>query len=380
MIPAADWALIAALTAGCALAGLVVGSFLLRAAERRSMTLHLVLASAAALVTVAAAVVLTTERMFLSGHDSAVVLVVIALSSPAAVGVATLLGMALRRAGQDLVRAAEHVGEDGYLTPATPPTSELRALGAAIDDAHRRLAAAHARDAMVERSRRELVAGISHDLRTPLAGMRAMIESLEDGLASDPDTVARYHRQLCVEVDRLAAMVSDLFELSRVQGPLKLQLERVGAQHLLDEALASADPVARAKGVRLVAVNGTVVPVEVDAAELGRALRNLLLNAIRHTPADGTISVSAEPDGTYVSLAVSDACGGIPDDDLHRVFDIAFRGGDARTTGPDQGAGLGLAIARGIVEAHDGDIRVDNHGAGCRFEIRLPLALDAQPG
>ena len=120
-----------------------------------------------------------------------------------------------------------------------------------------------------------------------------------------------------------------------------------------------------------------LLPVSVDTTELGRVLRNLLVNAIRHTPHDGTIHVTTEPGDGHVTLAVSDSCGGIPADELDRVFDTAFRGGDAaRTTTPHLRAGLGLAIARGIVEAHRGVISVANHGPGCRFEVRLPLAGD----
>jgi len=378
MIPPTDWALIAGLTAGCALAGWIAGVLVLRAARRRTVTAHIVLASLASLATVAAAVLLTMQQMFLSNHDSTVVLVVIALSLPAAAGVAAVLGSTLREASRRLVGAAERIGQDGYRRPSSPPTAELRSLADAIDEAHRRLSEAHTREAVVEQSRRALVAGMSHDLRTPLAGMRAMVESLEDGLASDRATVERYHRQLRIEVDRLAAMVSDLFELSRVQGALQLNLERVGAQDLVDEAMASAHPMAQAKGVRLVSSNGTGVPVVVDPAELGRALRNLLLNAIRHTPSEGTIHVTLEPDDTHVSLAVSDTCGGIPEADLPRVFDTSFRGGATRDATSDKGGGLGLAIARGIVEAHAGNIRVVNHDAGCRFEVRLPLATEVR--
>jgi signal transduction histidine kinase len=111
--------------------------------------------------------------------------------------------------------------------------------------------------------------------------------------------------------------------------------------------------------------------------EFGRVLRNLLVNAIRHTPEEGTISVTAEPQEGTSGVTVADTCGGIPDDEIDRVFDPAFRGGDAaRTTSPTQRAGLGLAIARGIVEAHRGAISVTNVGPGCRFEVRLPLAAD----
>jgi hypothetical protein len=121
------------------------------------------------------------------------------------------------------------------------------------------------------------------------------------------------------------------------------------------------------------------MPVYVDAAEMGRALRNLVTNAIRHTPADGVVDVLAEVQGGLACVTVSDACGGIPPDDLPRVFDVAFRGESARTPGPQSGGGLGLSIARGIVEAHSGQIAVRNAGPGCQFLIRLPLARGGVP-
>ncbi len=377
MIAPTDWLLVAVITASCAAVAVAVGALMVHRLTRRSVTVHLVVASLAALITVAASVVATTRAMFLSAHDSRVVLVVTLLSVPAGAGVAIALGRSLRAASRQLATAASLVGQPAFAAPPSPVTLELTAVAAALSLAHRRLADAAAREAALEHGRRELVAWMSHDLRTPLAGMRAMAESLEDGIVTDPGTVARYHRQLRVEVDRMATMVADLFELSRVHGPLDLQLERVGASDLVEEAVASADPVARAKRIRLVASTEDRLPVTVDTTELGRVLRNLLVNAIRHTPDDGTVHVTTEAGDGHVTLAVSDACGGIPPEELDRVFDTAFRGGDAaRTTTPHLRAGLGLAIARGIVEAHRGAISVANHGPGCRFEVRLPLAAD----
>ena len=377
MIPPTDWGVVALVTASCALAAVALGWLLVHSLRRHSVTIHLVVASLAALVTVAASVVVTARAMFLSSHDARVVLVVVLLSVPAGAGVSLALGRSLRSASRQLAAAAALLGQPAYVTMPLPVTSELSSVAAALGEAHQRLAEAHEREVSIEQGRRELVAWMSHDLRTPLAGMRAMAESLEDGIVDDPATVSRYHRQLRVEVDRMAAMVSDLFELSRVQGPLDLNLQRIAAHDLVEEAVASADPVARAKGVRLVAPAGDRLPVTVDTTELGRVLRNLLVNAIRHTPHDGTIQVTAEPSDGHVTLAVADACGGIPVKDLDRVFDTAFRGdGAARTTTVHQGAGLGLAIARGIVEAHRGAITVANDGPGCRFEVRLPLAAE----
>jgi signal transduction histidine kinase len=204
-----------------------------------------------------------------------------------------------------------------------------------------------------------------------------MAEALEDGIADDPVTVERYHRGIREESDRLAVMVEDLFELSRINAAaLELTLQEVSLADVLSDALASARPVADAKGVRLVGRASEDLPlIDGSVPELGRVLRNLLSNAIRHTPADGVIHVHASSrDGSAV-VEVDDACGGIPLEDLPRVFETAFRGTAARTPGHEGGAGLGLAIARGLVEAHHGVISIDNHGPGCRVEVRIPARI-----
>ena len=207
-----------------------------------------------------------------------------------------------------------------------------------------------------------------------------MAEALEDQVVVDPREVSQYHSQIRREVDRLTVMIDDLFELSRIHaGALRLSKRMVGLEDLVAEVVASAEPVARHKGVRLTGAAVRGMPVFVDSAEMGRALRNLVTNAIRHTPADGGVDVLAEVQGGLACVTVSDACGGIPPDDLPRVFDVAFRGESARTPGPQEGAGLGLSIARGIVEAHSGQIAVRNAGPGCQFLIRLPLARPGAP-
>src|SRR5204862_630324 len=256
----------------------------------------------------------------------------------------------------------------------------LAAISAELEKAHGQLAEAWDRERALEASRRELVAWVSHDLRTPLAGLRAMAEALHDGVVADQPTISRYHGQIRREVDRLTVMIDDLFELSRIHaGALRLAKRMVGLEARVAEVVASTDPVARAKGVRLTGAAVRGMPVYVDAAEMGRALRNLVTNAIRHTPPDGDVEVLAEVQSGMACVSVSDACGGIPPEDLPRVFDVAFRGESARTPGPQSGGGLGLSIARGIVEAHSGQIAVRNAGPGCQFLIRLPLARGGVP-
>ncbi len=199
----------------------------------------------------------------------------------------------------------------------------------------------------MEASRRELVAWVSHDLRTPLAGLRAMAEALEDGVVGDPETVADYHRRIRVETDRMAALVDDLFELSRINaGALRLSLESVSLGDVVSDAVASAAPVAAARGVRLVAAETGWPTVQGSEPELSRVVANLLRNAIRHTPSDGTVTLTGGRDAAGGWLAVTDGCGGIPEADLPRVFDVAFRGALARTP-ETQSDGDGRAVGWG---------------------------------
>ncbi|GAA2795383.1 HAMP domain-containing sensor histidine kinase [Saccharopolyspora taberi] len=231
---------------------------------------------------------------------------------------------------------------------------------------------ARARERAAEASRRELVAWISHDLRTPLAGIRAMAEALSDGVVTEPDEVCEYAGRIHNDARRLSGMVDDLFELSRINaGALQLSMSAVPLADVVSEAVAAENPVAQRGGVRLRTEPSDWPVVSGSDPELARVVRNLLSNAIRHTPAEGAVVLAAGSDGAQGWLRVDDACGGIPPDDLARVFDVAFRGSASRT---GSGAGIGLAIAQGLVHAHNGSITARNHGPGCRFEVRIPLA------
>ncbi len=325
-----------ALLASAATGG--VGLALMLLAGRRSPAASAVVAAVTTVAAVVAGVIATSRAMFISAHDRGVVLTVCASAGLVAVGVGLVLGRQAR----------------------------------ALEAHNAEVAASAERDRAVESSRRELIAWVSHDLRTPLAGMRAMAEALEDGVAADP---SRYHRQIRTEVDRLAGMVDDLFELSRISsGMLRLTLAPVPLDDLVREALAGTEALAQARSVQLTARVAPSLPVTGDGEELGRVITNLVVNAIRHTPPDGTVEVSAAPVGSGAMVAVTDGCGGIPETDLPRVFDVAWRGSSARTPGVDGGAGLGLAIVRGIVTAHSGSVSVRNVSGGCRFEVLLPAA------
>ncbi|WP_406193563.1 HAMP domain-containing histidine kinase [Kitasatospora sp. NBC_01560] len=392
-------ALFAALGAGGA--GLL-GWPVIRLVRRRSMALSLFCVAAVTVLAVTSGTFTVAQAMFLSHHDLGVVITVLAMASVVSLITAALLGRHAVAGSRALTVAARTVGSDGGFTaPDHPLGRELAQLSAELAATSARLAESRAREQALEHSRRELVAWISHDLRTPLAGLRAMAEALEDGVAEDP---GRYLVRIRTEVERLTGMVDDLFELSRIQaGTLSLTLSRVSVYDLVDDALAGAYPLAQQRGVRLEGGEVAAEPVEVDSREITRVLGNLLVNAIRSTPQEGVVAVSARREADEVVLSVTDGCGGIPEPDLPRVFETGWRGTAARTprtaeadvrtdragaggagaggagaggTGAGgaggSGAGLGLAIVRGIVEAHAGRARVHNVSGGCCFEIALP--------
>ncbi|MBW8751058.1 MAG: HAMP domain-containing histidine kinase [Propionibacteriales bacterium] len=327
-----------------------------------------------AVVAVLAGVVGTANAMFLSGHDFDVVLLVSLVAGGVAMAIGAAVGAAMSSWSQALQDEARRFGESGEFVSRVGGPRELQGLSDELARTSLKLQESREREARLEDSRRELVAWVSHDLRTPLAGLRAMTEALEDGMADDP---SRYHRQIRAEVDRMVRMVDDLFELSRIHaGNLRLALEPVALGDLVSEAIASADPVARARGVRLGGGVDDGLEVVGDPAELSRVVGNLLMNAIRHTPADGVVEIVGRSAPEGVELSVTDGCGGLSSEDMERAFDVAWQGSAART--PDvagvfgSGAGLGLAIVKGIVEAHDGTVSVVNHVPGCRFLVHLP--------
>jgi signal transduction histidine kinase len=367
--------------AGVGLASAAAGLLCIRLLARRSMATLLFVVAAVVILSSAVGVEIVAHQMLVSDADRNVVLVVVMLAALAGFAVALVVGHQVTSASRRLLNAVRDVGSIGYFEPPKARlAAEFETLSDELATAHDKIAESRTRERALEASRRELVAWVSHDLRTPLAGLRAMAEALEDGVVVDFETVTTYHTQIRREADRLSAMIDDLFELARIHaGALRLSRRLVGLDDLVAEALATTEPLARAKGVRLRGSSVRGLPVLVDADEFGRALRNLVSNAIRHTPSEGLVEVQGDVHRGMACVSVVDACGGIPEEALPRVFDVAFRAETARTPGPDNNAGLGLSIARGIVEAHAGQIAVQNMARGCQFVIRLPLARSDAP-
>ncbi|WP_433224265.1 sensor histidine kinase [Dactylosporangium sp. CS-047395] len=318
----------------------VIGLLVLRVLRGRSVTAHIVVILFVTVLSVLAGVLSSAMAMFISDHDVHVLLIVIGTAATVSLAVGLWAGRRLARASMWAAEARE-------------------------------------RERTAEARRRELVAWVSHDLRTPLAGLRAMAEALDDGVVDDPETIAEYHRRISIEADRMAGLVDDLFELSRINaGALRLAIADVPLGELVSDAIASASPLAAAERISIVAEPTAGWPVvRGSVPELARVVDNLIRNAIHYTPPDGTVTVTGGQDDDGDGwLAVSDTCGGIPDADLPRVFDVAFRGTPARTPARGAGGGLGLAIVQGLVEAQHGSVAASNVGEGCRFVVRLPTA------
>lgn len=365
-------------------AAVVVGAIalpVLRLTRSASVVAQLIVVVVAAVVAMAAGTVTVAIAMYVSPHDLVVTLVVAAVSGVTAVVLAWLLGRTFMRSMERLRLVARALGDGDPLAvdEVVHHNAEFATVTAELHATSKRLAEARDEVVAIESSRRDLIAWISHDLRTPLAGLRAMAESLEDGVAEDPH---RYYGLMRQQVDHLSMMVDDLFQLSKIQGgTMPLALEHVALYDLVSDAVAELAPLAASRSVRVTEDCAEPLAVVGDPGELARMVGNLLINAIQHSERGGTIRVQARHDGDdRVLLTVQDSAGGIPEDDLERIFEPGWRGTPARTLDPSTrapGAGLGLAIVRGIAEAHAGDVSVRNVPGGCRFDVRLPRHLPA---
>jgi signal transduction histidine kinase len=226
----------------------------------------------------------------------------------------------------------------------------------------------------MESARRQLLAAVSHDLRTPLSAIRVMLEAIEDRVVEDAETIERYHHAMLGEVARLSGLIDDLFELSQIEaGALGLRLERASIADLIAETVEAMRAEADRAGVELrFDLPEALPPIEADMHKLHRVLANLLANAVRHTPAGGRVTVGATLQAGETEVTVSDSGEGIAPEDLPHVFERFYRGDKSRSRAGG-GAGLGLAIARGLVQAHGGEIAVQSrYGHGATFTVRLP--------
>ncbi len=376
MIPISDLTAIVSIALACALVIGALGLVALRLARRASLLSQLCIIVASAIASVIAGMIAVGQAMYLSLHDLTVTFYVAGVAAVVSLGVALVLGRAFTRNAQRLRELTRSLSEGNRiaLTADDNQNSEFGHLAAQLEETSRKLIESREEVTAMDASRRELIAWISHDLRTPLASLRAMAEALEDGMAKDPQ---RFHRQMRAQVDHLTGMVDDLFELSKIQsGTLSLTLEPISVYDLVSDALADVAPLAASRSITVLENTADGLAVVGDARELTRVVGNLLMNAIQHSPPGTEISLSAQPDheGNAV-LSVQDSGGGIPEHEIPKIFEAGWRSSPSRGLGDalgSPGAGLGLAIVHGIVTAHQGAIAVSNIAGGCRFDVNLP--------
>lgn len=374
-MPWADFVDVAGISLGITLAVGGLGVLGVLALRRRSLIAQVWVIVLVAVLSVVASMIAVAGMMYISSHDLGVAIAVAAVSGIVCLGVATALGSVVVRNSRALTAAAKQIGAGEVVAPGgRQASSEFRALADELVVTSQRLAESRARESQIEASRRQLVAWISHDLRTPLAGIRAMAEALEDGLAADPP---RFHRRMREQVDQLSGMVDDLFEFSKIDSAtLRLSLQEVSLYDVVSDSVADLRAISVDRDIRVEAPLGHQLVVTADPRELSRAVKNLLMNAIQHTPPGSAVTVRAELTDGRPSVSVIDSGGGIAEEDLPRVFEPGWRGSAARTPdrqdGHSSGAGLGLAIVRGILIAHRGEATVCNVPGGARFDLLLP--------
>lgn len=349
-------------------AAVVLGRWTARLSSLRTAV---VLTAVGAVAAAATAIVASASAMFISGHDLRLVLVALGLGVALGVVLASTVARPLEADLRAIRDTATRVaaGERDVRT-GVERADEVGALAGALDEMVERLGRAEAERQRMERARREFLASVGHDLRTPLTSLRGALEAIDDGLVDDP---RRYLAAMRADVDLLGSLVDDLFLLSRIEsGALDLVVEDTDLSELADEAAEVGSLAARARGRDVTVVPEVPGPVPVRGAprELGRVLRNLVDNAVRHAPDGTTVRVRvAVHDGTAV-VEVLDDGDGFPPALVDRAFESFVRADEARRR-DGAGAGLGLAIARGLVEAHDGTVRA-HPGPGGRVEVRLP--------
>ena len=299
-------------------------------------------------------------------HADVKLLEVAAASASTALVAALLLGQTIARRVRSLEAAAARFAA-GELTARAPVDGprEIAHLGESFNDMA----------ANIERlfdARRQLVAAASHDLRTPLASMRAMLEAIEDGLAAPAD----YLGELGEQTAALGSLIDDLFELAQIDaGALTVELQRTALGDVVTSCVRGLEADARARHVRLaVSLDEPLPDVQCAPKHVQRVLLNLLTNALRHTPSDGSVVVTARPVGTELEVLVEDTGEGLSAQAQARMFDRFWRADPARTRETGR-AGLGLAIARGLIEAQGGRIWAANRPAGgALVGFSLPLA------
>lgn len=321
---------------------------------------------------------LTAKLMFINHHDLILATLLLIFAGGVSISFGYFISNSITQDLQDLVQGAQKISQGDFATRVVVSgEDEVSQLAQAFNQMAAQLEKAAEAERSLDEARRNLVAWASHDLRTPLTSLMVMLDALADGIIEDPETVTRYLRQSQNEVNRMSALIDDLFELAQLDaGHQDLDFERIALSDLISDTLESFAARAKAQGVTLEgSITPDVDPIWAAPDKFSRILDNLVGNALRYTPKGGSIFLEARLKGNQVEVEVRDTGAGIAAKDLPRIFDRFYRGEKSRTRGSDKsgGVGLGLAIVKGLVNAHGGEIWVESElGTGTKFWFTLP--------
>jgi len=317
----------------------------------------------------------SAQMMFASQHDLLLAIVLLVFAGGMAMALGFFLSSTITDRVNQLKGAAGKLAE-GDLKARVPVhgRDEVAMLSQTFNQMAEQLEAADAKQREMEKMRSELIAWVGHDLQTPLASIRAILEALSDGVVEDPETVKRYLNTAQRDIRSLSALIDDLFQMAQLNaGGFKLERANASLADLVSDTLESfAEPASRQGVVLSGSVQPNVDPVDMDTRRIGRVLNNLVGNALRHTPAHGEVKVEVQRTSQGVVVSVTDTGEGIHAEDIPHIFDGFYRGEKSRSRATG-GAGLGLAISRGIVQAHGGEIDVKSEiGRGSCFTFHIP--------
>lgn len=317
----------------------------------------------------------SAQMMFASRHDLLLAIVLLFFAGGMAMALGYFLSSTITDRIHVLKGAAEKLAQ-GDLKTRVPVSGrdEVAMLAHTFNQMAEQLEAVDNKQRELERMRADLIAWVGHDLQTPLASVRAILEALEDGMVEDPATVKRYLNTAQRDVRSLSALIDDLFQMAQLNtGGIPLDIAPSSLADLISDTLESFSELASRQNIQLEgSVDADVDPVQMDTQRIGRVLNNLIGNALRYTPGAGHVKVLARRTAAGVEVTVSDSGEGIRAEDLPRVFESFYRGEKSRSRSTG-GAGLGLAISRGIIQAHGGEISVQSRPEqGSQFIFTLP--------
>jgi len=310
-------------------------------------------------------VYVTARLMFISAHDANLALVIVVFATVVTLVFGYFVAVSLRDGIGDIIRAARAVQQGDLEACADDRGSdELAVLARTFNEMTAQLRTVRDQETRLNQARRDLIAWVSHDLRTPLTAMRARIEALNDGVVTDPREVTEYLAAVRTDTGALSRLIDDLFELATIDaGGLRLDLADCPLSDLVSDTITAMNVLATTRGVRL---NGRVTPevgvVHISPQHIQRVLNNLIGNALAHTSSGGCVMVDASrgPGDGEVVVKISDTGEGIAPADLPHIFERFYRGEKSRARARGAGMGLGLAISQALVEAHGGRIGVDS--------------------